>query len=466
MKNTKLIALLRTFTAAELRQFGDFVASPFFNKRQELVQFYSLLRQCAPEFAAEQVDRQRLFQLLYPSEPFNSKQVDYLSSFLLKLAEQFIGHQHYQSDPLLPAYHQMAALVERDLDKHYRFLHRKALNQLEQSPIRGTNYYFHRFLVANLAQLHFTKKQVRKQSEELQEAADWLDQFYLASKLNYCSEMLDMQAMMSASYRMPLLKEIMAFLAAQTDLALPIEIYYKIVQAHLSEGDEANFEVAIQLIREHSDIFPLPEMKRLYLFAANYCARKIRQQQAQFVPIALDLYMAGIENGIAYEDGFLRHFTYKNIVRLGLTLERYDWTEHFIKDYYPQLKEEYQQDALHYNLAELSYSRRNYDDVLSHLNQVEFSDIHYNLGARKLLLKVYYEQQEMELLMAQIAAFRIFLQRNKLMSSKMKASYQNFLSLLKRIVNATPDNRPRLQPTIESTLPLTAGRWLLEKCKA
>jgi len=142
MKNTKLIALLRTFSAAELRQFGDFIASPFFNKRQELVQFYRLLRQCAPEFADEQVDRQRLFHLLYPNDSFNSKQVDYLSSFLLKLAEQFIGHQHYQSDPNLPNYHQLAALFFRDLDNHYCFFPPKVLTQFDTYHLLVPDYCF------------------------------------------------------------------------------------------------------------------------------------------------------------------------------------------------------------------------------------------------------------------------------------------------------------------------------------
>ena len=44
MHNSKLIELLKSFSASELREFKDFVASPFFNKNEELSLFYAYLK--------------------------------------------------------------------------------------------------------------------------------------------------------------------------------------------------------------------------------------------------------------------------------------------------------------------------------------------------------------------------------------------------------------------------------------
>ena len=45
--SNKLIELLKTFSASELLAFRDFTASPYFNKREELVRLYAHLKKAA-----------------------------------------------------------------------------------------------------------------------------------------------------------------------------------------------------------------------------------------------------------------------------------------------------------------------------------------------------------------------------------------------------------------------------------
>ena len=91
MDNSKLIALLRTFSTQELREFKDFIASPFFNKNRDLLLFYSKLRKLAPDFPADKTEKEVFFKTVFPANPYEDKQMHYLMSFLLKLAEQYIG---------------------------------------------------------------------------------------------------------------------------------------------------------------------------------------------------------------------------------------------------------------------------------------------------------------------------------------------------------------------------------------
>jgi hypothetical protein len=99
---------------------------------------------------------------------------------------------------------------------------------------------------------------------------------------------------------------------------------------------------------------------------------------------------------VLLERGQISPWTFKNMVKLGLGLQQYDWVENFVRNYSEKLEANKRTDAYHFNLADLFYHRKNYDEALIHLNQVEFSDIHYQLGAKVMLLKIYFETDATE----------------------------------------------------------------------
>ena len=97
MEKSKLIQVLKTFSTSELREFKDFVASPFFNKNQELILFYGYIKKNAPSFSLKKIKKEVVYQTVFPNQNYDEKHLKYLMSFLLKLAEEFIGLKKYQS---------------------------------------------------------------------------------------------------------------------------------------------------------------------------------------------------------------------------------------------------------------------------------------------------------------------------------------------------------------------------------
>lgn len=58
---------------------------------------------------------------------------------------------------------------------------------------------------------------------------------------------------------------------------------------------------------------------------------------------------------------------------------------------------------------------------------MEFSDVHYSLGAKELLLRIYYTLGETEAFLSLVFSFRIYLKRNKLITTEVKSAYENFI---------------------------------------
>lgn len=464
MRNSKLINVLKSFSVAELREFKDFVASPFYNKNEELSLFYRYLKKLAPAFSDKKIDRLEVYRNLFPGQPYDDKHFKYLMSFLLKLAEQFIGVKQYQQQDILTQYHTINGCIKRKLEKNYNNLYQKASKQLEKTPYRDHEYYHLQYLMAETAGHFFASKGIRKVSEELQKAVDYFDLYYLSQKLKYTCDMLNAQKMLSADYQQNLIDEISHYLKKRKHEEIPaVAVYYLVFLMLTDDQPEENFERLIALLDKSSDQFPAHERQQLQIHAINFCIRKIRQNEEPYVSKALDLYMQGIKAGYLLEDGVLSPFTFKNVIKLGLRLKRYDWTDGFIGQYADQLVPKFRKNAVSYGLADLNYHKGDHETSMIHLREVAFTDIFFTLDAKVMLLKLYYENDETEPLYSLLHSFRVFLSRNKLISNDVRKTYQHFIKLLNQISMALKKSKlSTIRETINTTEPLTERKWLLQ----
>ena len=325
MEKSKLISVLRTFSTSELREFKDFVGSPFYNKNEELVRLYNHLKKLAPRFPFKKIEKEVVYSALFGKKAFDEKHMKYLMSFLLKLAEQFIGLKKYQEDDVVVQAHILEACLDRNLDKSYANIFRKATNELDKVPYKDTNFYYNKYLLADIGNRYFSHQNIRKYNAQLQEASDFFDLYYLGKKLQYSCEMLSSKKFLSTDYHAKMLKEVHQYLDENPHDDIPIVVIYQTILHTLTEESNiAHFHKLKILLRKYFDLFEQAEMKQMYVHAINYCIRKIRQKEEQFVEEALNLYMQGIDTKLLYEGEFLSPWTYINIIKLGLRLGRYD----------------------------------------------------------------------------------------------------------------------------------------------
>jgi len=80
---------------------------------------------------------------------------------------------------------------------------------------------------------------------------------------------------------------------------------------------------------------------------------------------------------------------------------------------------------------------------LSFLQKVNLSDTAYHIETKTLMMKTYYELQEMIPLFSLFDSFNIYLRRSKSISAERKSRYTYFIKYLKRI------SRIRLGGTVD-----------------
>jgi len=463
MGNRKIVVLLRSFQSWEMRDFRDFVDSSYFNRKEELGRLLDVLNQTVLSPDAGPVSKEAIYARLYPDAPYDDKHFRYLTSDLAKLAERFLVLQQYEADLSRREIDLLQCYVNRNLEKGYARQKRRAEQALAAAPVAHIERYHRRMLLSEIEENRFVRQLKRTFNPHIESASRQLDHYYFAKKLHLSCAMLDRQAFIQGTYEPNLSKELLAHLRRHDFFGQElIAFYHTILQTLQDESNEAHYRELRRRLFSPSSALARSDLKGFFLYGINYCARMIRQGKTAFVNEALDLYIEGIDKGILFEEGYLSPWTFTNVVKLALRLQRYTWIEDFIRQYAEKLTEEFRQNALHYNLAELYYYTKRYDEAFTHLNQVALSDLNYHLGVRVMLAKIYYEKREEEALLSLIAAFSIFLKRNKKISQDLKRTYLHFCELLFEIIRSAPDKMEALRRKIKETPLLTDRSWLLE----
>lgn len=463
MRKSKLIELLRTFSGREMQDFRDFVASPYFNRKEELRSMLDLLSVHAPDFSSAGLRKKKFYAGLFPRQAYDDKHLRYLMSDLLKLAEHFLIISRYEAGEEQRQLDLMQCFLERKLEKHYRQQSRKTKKSLSSRKKTDVALFYQQLTFSDLGEQKFSQKRIRQYDPNIQYASESLDRFYFLKKLKYTCGMLDRQSILQGEYQADFSEALARHLLERDFFGQPIlRIYYTILQA-LREGDnDRHFQRLKSLIAGATEQITLADLREIYGFGINYCARKIRQGEEAYVAEALQLYREGIGREILVQDGVLSPWTFTNVVKLALRLRQYDWIEQFIRENAPKLPEAFRENALHYNLAELHYYTQAYEKAMDHLNQVRFSDLNYHLGARVMLAKIYYETREENALLSLLAAFTVFLKRNKKISNDLKKTYLNFCHFLFQLIRRKRQRLSKLREEIDQTELLTDRAWLLQ----
>jgi len=215
----------------------------------------------------------------------------------------------------------------------------------------------------------------------------------------------------------------------------PLIRAYKHIYLMFQEGvsGEENYGQLADWIIEKQDKLNKGDLKHLYDHAQNYCVRQINLGNESYLGHLFTLYKQLIKLGLIYEDQILNERDYKNIVTVATRLHAFDWLGEFIEIHKTKLHHEIQQNAYHYNMAALYYAQGNLRESMLTLLEVEFRDVTYSLGARSMLMKIYYELEDYQPLLSLLDSFRTYLRRNRLISAHHRQIHTNLVKLTQQL---------------------------------
>jgi len=404
---------------------------------------------------------------MQPSKRYDDVRFRKYCSDLLKLVEGFLAQEAFDENPINLANFLTQAVKQKKLDKLSRTTVRLARRLSQKSKYRDSEYYYNQYSIEkNYYEL--AEFDVRRgDKSNIEEIARNLDHFYLAEKLRLYCTVLTRQYQASHEYNIVFMEEIANHLEKHSyETIPPVAIYHQIYLALLHSEDETHYFRLKTLLEEYGLKFPLEEASTIYAYALNYCTRKINKGNQQFLHEYFDLNEDLLKKEILFKDGKLPVWLFNNIAVVALRLQKYEWTEQFIEKYQKRLPEDFRENAVTYNLAQVYFYQKKYTEVIRLLQSVEYEDMQYNLNSKAILLATYYETDEIEPLYSLMESFRTFLNRHKDIPERRRKSYKNLIRFTRKITKVLPNDKEGIQKInkeIGEVKNIASISWLKEK---
>lgn len=464
MYKSKAIEIFQSFNKAEKAGLRRWVNSPIHNEHQDVLKVveYLLSRR---KISPTSVKRERVFKYLYPHSKYNPNRLNHILSFTVEVMESYISYLMSKNEHLTDFFSIANYYKSKSLPHLAQKSLKKGKQALKNTPYQNENYYHKTFL---LEQAFFNLKgtELRQQQTNLQAIFSDLTTFTIVATLRNACTAISHRSLYQTDYKIPLLTPILQ--EAQSDVYqnnLVVQSYYHSYMALADSDNELHFKALKTLLLSQNVPLPSEELKYVCLLAINYCIKRLNMGAENYVQEVFDIYCYGLEHNIWMEQGHLSHSTFKNIATAALRLKAYDWTYQFIQNYGSKLKSSHQKDYTNYVKAKLLFEQGHFLSAQEVIVETDLIDLFISLNVKLLLLKIYWNLNEFDLLEAHLDSFSVYLNRKKVLAYHRQI-YGNTVSVTRKMMYANLEvatEREKLQQLILQTNPLTDRPWLLEQ---
>lgn len=462
-QNSKLWQLAEKMPPVYLREADRWVASPFFNRKEQVSRLWDFIRQCLDKTSTER-SHAAAFTFTFPQEHYDIHKLRLAMSDLYKLLLDFLAYKEWEKEKPAHALYQAQALRQMNLDKLSQQQLKQAEKNNEKAPLRNADYYRVRYNI--MAEQYVLNLRTQPaDAHQLQALSDTADLALLSAKLQQACLAIAHQSVYPAAYQLGFAQQALAYIEEKGMTKVPVIGLYYYCYYMLKEPDqETYFQQFKSLLFEHGHSLGEREIRDLYLMGINFCIRQVNREAEGYFQEIIHFYRQGLKGGYLLENGQLSRFTYYNMVAAGLRTGDYEWVEFCIYEYRSKLERAYRESSFSFCLARLEYARKHYDAALPLLQKANYRDPLLYLAAKTLLLKIYYETAEFDLLEANLDAMHNYIRRKRVIGYH-RTNYLNIIRYVRKLMAVNPYDKKAIRKwreQLEKEEILTERKWLLE----
>lgn len=487
--NSKLFMLLRTLNKKELKQLELWLASPFLNSSEKSLNLYRGILHKHKKLDAP-ISKPQLLHYIGIEVDSNQPNIHPKKDLILRQTlskltghvQAFLVWQKTKEDKFSEKRRLMDALIERKLYKLVPAILKKTKKELESSPYRNIKYHESTFQITEMEFYLNVILNNRDKKVDIQQVIDGLWEIHLGKILQYYCAAKNREKILQSSYKYPLLPAIVNYVQQNPEQDIPIiKVHYMLLNLIKNEDDN-NFYQFKKYVFEKIQIFDIILIRHFFNHLTNYCTRAIRIGKDEFIQERQDIYELGLELDCWSTGVYFSIHQFLHIARNAVWLNRIDWADKFVEKYQSTLNPKIREDIVNYYNAIKAFKLRDYDMAQRSLVKIDNTeDFAYHIEFKILLIKIYYEKEPLTIDNMDIHAINYELEsirhyvmstRNKKMSEPLRTSYNNFVNLLKRIINRKKKilwnekinvSTDKLLQELHTESPFIERQWLIEK---
>lgn len=482
MHKSKSVALLSSFSKEEVRGFGDFLKSPYFNKNSRVIKLFDELKKAYPAFSSKSISKENLYKKLFPGRIYNDQVIKNLNSELFKLEKDFLAHDMLDREAYEKSVMLLTNLTSRDAVQ----LFEKEAESIEASARENRSKIKEIHLLLNkIEEEKFTYNLINNRQSEasihILKAGEYLILYFLKNILrNTINQRINEFSFNTVpEFNLPAefvnkldLENLLEFMDKhKIEHTIHIRLLYYSLLCNINVKDSNIYLKFKNLLFESINSFTKSEFHHLLHMLESIIAQKINSGMLEYYKDLFETYEYELKNDVykPHKDSPLTVMKYRNIYLSAMKAGRYDWAENFIHKYRDELQKKDRQSIVELSLAQLNFEKGNYEQTLKHLQKVRTSQIFYKIDVKILGLMALFELKHYETALSTAESFRKMLAVNKTLTEQYREKNRNFSLLFSHIVKAAVESNSgagtEILKKIESTERLANRTWLIKKSK-
>lgn len=487
----KLTEIFKTFDKDEVKKFGRFIRSDYFNTNERITLLFKTLKKFYPSFDDPKLTNEYLFKEIYGSRKFDDKTFRYLLAELMELAERFISFSPVETDLLERDKSVIEAFITRALFNQASSLLKSKESKLEKDFFISGTYLQHKIDYSHLwHQLIFYSDRLEPNLIKRVELGEFITvrsmieichlyQNFFNIKVNYnidAEENVMTGFVQNFNYK-GMYDYISNLISKSTisesrrKLINAFKIYMCFMITFIDKKDEEYFNKMRELVENYGKHFEKEELQNLYIMLTSCCNIKRQSiDDSKYLKIYFDVVKAAISKDLmtAYEGQYMDISGFFRIFNTAIYFKEYVWAETFVSKYVNRLSPDFMDDMHNYTCAELYFRMKNYDEALKLLSKVRYKFPRLKHSVRSLTLMIYYEKNYIEEAFSLIDSFTHFLNGNNKVSRNITDRYLNLTSAIRDLLKYKTKFGERkkiseIRNGIVKTDLMENRDWLLEK---
>ena len=469
--DTKTANILLLIKEKEHKQLQKWLSSPWAGSSKKCVQLYNYIMKYFPILENPKLNRELIYQKLFPNQTFNDGTIRNLMAELYKSIQSFLIHQRMEQDQDLKDRLLLEELMERKDDLSFDKKINNVIKQQESCKIKSTNQYYNLYSLYTLWYHHPNSTyRIEKGDHLLKQVRTNLLKCFSLQLAPLINEFQERSTIM-ANESIELIKEKECFDWLYKSCPMENLTLYHNRIFRVETDDNKQFKKLKQAFKTHKNALSEKDQKIHFMSLLNdgiklLLAGKLTPKKM------LDLYKEGLQEKYLLNHGILSERSFTNIVTLSNLSKDFEFTENMINHYANFLLNDHEVEAVAWAKSHQLFNEGAYRKCIEVLSPLpDFNSLTFPLQTKALLLQAYFSELKTDEISFKkfeyfSFSFEKYITRHKLLTKDKKQSYLQFIQLTRllglAIYDKNLDKINEITIQIKAAEKIQAHQWLLK----
>ncbi len=478
MEKTYLVEILTKLSSRQMKEFGDFVNSPFFNKNESTLRLYEYLNSLHPEMKPELIAKEVVYRKLFGPAKYNDGLMRNMIFRLTELSEQYLAYSSMKQNEASHRGYLIKSLLDLGIERGAQRMINTSEKEISRRRIKDSRYFYDRFTLEGFRHIiysrNFNALTIKdKPDKKMLDASNNFTAYSLMVLFQRFRYLLNKGYTVNSDFELNLLPYLMDYLKNEGREHLEVKQISLLYREIVLLLDNSREDILLELMNELRDNkLPIEDNERRegLTVLINISIEKAYAGRSEFYRYLLEMnkYLISKDLYRRVDGGYFETESFTNAVTLALTEGELKWTKEFIENNYKKLAPDQQENI--YNISYAKYYLRTgeFREAREHIRKVSLAGLYFKINVRLTSIMIQYELGNIEEAMTEIENYRKYVQNDKLLNSSHRRVLSNFNRFMLQICKARYNPKANLQKLIEeiSECDQVAGRkWLKEKAE-